>query len=134
MRPIGRLNGVHVVVGRGWVPARRRSSGGPRTKKTKRASERASEKALERWLLCSGSSGDKQRVAADLSFAVELKVFFFFPWLSTGASSPSSLSLVSFCVFFDETPEWNFVSPNGVIDRALGFLSLCSGRRRSCSS
>ncbi len=136
MRPIGRLNGVHVVVGRGWVPARRRSSGGPRTKKTERTSERASEKALERWLLCSGSSGDEQRVAADLSFfAVESKVFFFFFfWLSTGASSPSFLSLVSFCVFFDETPEWNFVSPNGVIDRALGFLSLCSGRRRSSSS
>ncbi len=42
----------------------------------RRLSARASEKALERWLLCSGSSGDKQRVAADLSFAVELKVFF----------------------------------------------------------
>ncbi len=41
-------------------------------------SARASERALERWLFCSGSSGDKQTVAADLSFAVELKVVFFF--------------------------------------------------------
>ncbi len=38
--------------------------------------DRASEGVLERWLLCSDSSGDKQRVAPDLSFAVELKVFF----------------------------------------------------------
>jgi hypothetical protein len=30
---------------------------------------------LEPWLLCSGNSGDKQRVAPDLSFVVKLKVF-----------------------------------------------------------
>jgi hypothetical protein len=68
------------------------------------------------------------------SFVVELKVFFKkIPWLSTGASSPSFLSLVSFYVFFFKTPEWNFVFPNGVIDRVLGFLFLCSGRRISNS-
>ncbi len=49
----------------------------------------------------------------------------FFPFLS--------LTGLFFCVFFYETPKWNFVSPNGVIDRALGFLFLCSGRRRSSS-
>jgi hypothetical protein len=32
--------------------------------------------ALERWFLCSGNSGDKQIVVSDLSFVVELKVFF----------------------------------------------------------
>jgi len=43
-------------------------------------SAQAIKGALERWHLCSGSSDDKQRVAVDLSFAVELKVFFlFFP-------------------------------------------------------
>jgi hypothetical protein len=51
--------------------------------------------------LCNCSNGDKQRVAQDLSFVVELKVFFKkIPWLSTGASSPSFLSLVSFASFF----------------------------------
>jgi hypothetical protein len=55
--------------------------------------------------LCNGNNGNKQRVATDLSFVVELKVFFF-PWLFTGASSPSFLSLVSI-----ETPKWNFVCP-----------------------
>jgi hypothetical protein len=57
---------------------------------------------LERRLLCNNSSGDKQRVVADVSFGVELKVFFFFLWLSTGASSPSFLSLVSFSVQWKE--------------------------------
>jgi hypothetical protein len=32
--------------------------------------------ALERWLLCIGNNGNKQKVALDISFAVELKVFF----------------------------------------------------------
>jgi hypothetical protein len=31
--------------------------------------------ALERWFLCSGNSGNKQKVSLDISFAVELKVF-----------------------------------------------------------
>jgi hypothetical protein len=38
-------------------------------------SARVSEGALEQWLLCSGNNSDKQRVAPDLSFAMELKVF-----------------------------------------------------------
>jgi hypothetical protein len=49
-----------------------------------------SEGTLEQWLLGSGNNGDKQRVAANLSFAMELKVLFFslafywsfFPFLS----------------------------------------------------
>jgi hypothetical protein len=40
--------------------------------------KRTSEQALERWLLCNDNNGDKQKVAADLSFVVELKGFFFF--------------------------------------------------------
>jgi hypothetical protein len=45
---------------------------------------------LERWLLCTGNSDDKQRLAPDLSFAVELKVFFLKnPWLSTGQTNKS---------------------------------------------
>ncbi len=47
-------------------------------KQTKCASDKG---AFERWLLCNGSSGDKQKVAADLCFDVELKVFFFLGFL-----------------------------------------------------
>ncbi len=120
MWPIRWLNGMHVVIGRGWVLAKWRNSGGPQMKETKCTSERGSARTMalvqrHQWWqtkCCSGSF---------LCYGIE-GFFNFFPWLSTGASSPSFLSLVSFCVFFFETPEWNFVSPNGVIDRALGFF------------
>jgi hypothetical protein len=46
--------------------------------KRRRLSAQASEGALEQWLLCSGISGDKQSVALDLSFVMELKVFLIF--------------------------------------------------------
>ncbi len=108
-----------------------------RSRLSARASEGAlewtSEGTLERWLLCSGSNGDKQGVAANLSFAMELKVFFFFFPLAFYWSFFPFLSLTGFffCIFFYETPEWNFVSPNGVIARAS---FMCSGTRRSSNS
>jgi hypothetical protein len=101
----------------------------------RRLSERASERESARAMALVQRQQWRQTKSCCGSFLRRgIEGFFFFFWLSTGAFSPSFLSLVSFCVFFDETPEWNFVSPNGVIDRALGFLSLCSGRRRSSSS
>jgi cytochrome oxidase assembly protein ShyY1 len=63
MRPIRRLNGVHVVVGRGWVLAKQRNSGRPRTKQIERTSEQGNARvmALVEWQhwqqtkSCSGS-------------------------------------------------------------------------------
>ncbi len=59
MRLIGQLNGLHVVVGRGWVPAKRRSSDGPQMKQTERTSERGSARAM-----ALGGKGVRVRVAA----------------------------------------------------------------------
>ncbi len=59
MRLIGQLNGVHVVVGRGWVPAKQRSSDGPRTKQTECTSEQGSARAM-----ALGGKGVRVRVAA----------------------------------------------------------------------
>jgi hypothetical protein len=69
-------------------------------------SARASKGALERWFLCNTNSGDKQRVDSNLSFIMELKVLFlFFPWLSTGASSPSFISFF-LDVCLSDRPFW----------------------------
>jgi hypothetical protein len=47
--------------------------------------------------LCNSSSGNKQKVAADVSFAVELKVFFsFFLFLAFYWSFVPFLSLTGF--------------------------------------
>jgi hypothetical protein len=108
-----------------------------RSRLSARASNRASARAMalvqrQQWRqtnICCGSF-----LCCGIEGVFFFFFFFFFLWLSSGASSPSFLSLVSFASFFYETLEWNFVSPNGVIDRALGFLSRCSGRRRSSSS
>jgi hypothetical protein len=56
---------------------------------------------LERWLLCNNSSGDKQRIVAErvvanISFIMELKVFFFFLSLAFYWSFFPFLSLTGF--------------------------------------
>jgi hypothetical protein len=108
-----------------------------RSRLSARASNRASARAMalvqrQQWRqtnICCGSF-----LCCGIEGVFFFFFFFFLIWLYYGARTQTNKYKVSFASFFYETLEWNFVSPNGVIDRALGFLSRCSGRRRSSSS